>query len=473
MSLVPTLLISACVVMGFLTLPPIVVLALECLFAAISRRTSPQIAMAQSDAERDHATQLDEGASAHEARAHEARAQEAGARPCDLTRDVKYAVLVPAHNEQAVIGTTVGPLLRQLAPGQRLVVVADNCTDQTAEIARQEGAEVIERQDDARRGKGYALAFGIDHLRADPPDVVIVVDADTTVDDGTFAALAQQVASTGRPAQAIDVLNPPESPSVRDLISSFAFLVKNLVRPLGQKAMGAPCQLMGTGMALPWDSLQAMPLASSNLVEDLQLGIDFAVAGLPPTYCPAGRVSGDLPSCPEAAAHQRTRWEHGHMATITRQVPRLAVAAFRRRRFDLMWMACDLAVPPLALLVFLWTGWFVVSCTAWLALATLWPFDNLRRIRGRLGGGDHDFLVAVRRRNTAVRDAQRTAVCCEKSSDLLRLSGSPPIALGAYRTRLARSTSPWLGGPRREPEPRFRAASKATGYLDLRRYGSA
>ena len=90
----------------------------------------------------------------------------------------RLAVLVPAHDEGAVLLQTIADIQMQLRPGDRLLVVADNCADDTAGIARAAGAEVVERHDPDKRGKGYALDFGIRHLALDPPEVVIIIDAD-------------------------------------------------------------------------------------------------------------------------------------------------------------------------------------------------------------------------------------------------------------------------------------------------------
>ncbi|MEI7537058.1 MAG: glycosyltransferase family 2 protein, partial [Comamonadaceae bacterium] len=87
---------------------------------------------------------------------------------------VRTAVLVPAHNESANVLPTIESVKVQLGPHDLLLLIADNCDDDTAELARSAGATVIERNNSQLRGKGYALAFGVDHLRADPPDVVLV-----------------------------------------------------------------------------------------------------------------------------------------------------------------------------------------------------------------------------------------------------------------------------------------------------------
>src|SRR5580704_15835042 len=103
--------------------------------------------------------------------------------PSNSNSDIaaRIAVLVPAHNEGTGLLPTLEDIKRQLQPGDRILVVADNCTDDTATIARTAGAEVIERHDPDRRGKGYALDFGIQHLSATPPDILIMIDADCRI----------------------------------------------------------------------------------------------------------------------------------------------------------------------------------------------------------------------------------------------------------------------------------------------------
>ena len=83
------------------------------------------------------------------------------------------------------------------------MLIADNCTDETAAIARQLGATVIERQDTENQGKGYALDYGIQYLATDPPDIVVLVDADCIVHEGAIAKLAQRANTSKRPTQAI------------------------------------------------------------------------------------------------------------------------------------------------------------------------------------------------------------------------------------------------------------------------------
>ncbi len=301
------------IVLAALTLLPVAVVAIEAFAAAIAGRSD---VMARSAEDR-----------------------------------ASVAVIVPAHNEAGAISDTVRHLKGKLRDGDRLVVVADNCTDQTAVEARAAGAEVIERFDAKHRGKGFALAAGVDALRADRREIVIIVDADCRLEPGAIDALVEQVKRTGLPAQAAYVMEAPDQPTARDAVSGFAFVFKNIVRPSGLSALGQPCLLTGTGMAFPWEAIEKAQLATGDIVEDMRTGVELAIAGHPPHFCPPARVLSMLPSQRSAAAAQRTRWEHGHLMTMLRFVPRLMFHAITRFRFNLLSLAAELSVPPLSLLV--------------------------------------------------------------------------------------------------------------------------
>ncbi|PSB30574.1 glycosyltransferase family 2 protein [Stenomitos frigidus] len=264
------------------------------------------------------------------------------------------AVLVPAHDEAAGIDVTLKTLLPQLTKQDRLVVVADNCSDETASVAQAAGAVVIERHDSERRGKGYALDFGLKFLASEPPEVVVVVDADCLVAEGSIENIAWLAAVKQRPVQASYLLTQPPNPSPASAVSLLAFTVKNLVRPVGLAQLGLPCLLTGTGMAFPWSVIQQVSLASGNLVEDMQLSLDLLIAGYPTIFCAEADVTGALPQDRKAATSQRTRWEHGHLKTLLKQVPRLLKAWIDQKRFALLAIALDLCIPPLSLLVMLW-----------------------------------------------------------------------------------------------------------------------
>jgi cellulose synthase/poly-beta-1,6-N-acetylglucosamine synthase-like glycosyltransferase len=265
----------------------------------------------------------------------------------------RVAVLVPAHDEALIISRTLRTILPQMAPGDRLVVVADNCSDDTAALAAAEGAEVLPRSDLLRRGKGYALDFGIRHLESDAPGIVLIVDADCRLGPGVIDRLARRSQRSGRPVQALYLMQAAENASLKMRIAEFAWIIRNHVRPLGLHRLGLPCQLMGTGMAFPWACISSADLATGHIVEDLKLGIELARRGTPPLFCPEALVTSEFPASGEGIRSQRTRWEHGHLSVILSDAPRLLLSSLARLNAHGLALALDLAVPPLSLLALL------------------------------------------------------------------------------------------------------------------------
>lgn len=273
-----------------------------------------------------------------------------------LAEDKTIAVLVPAHNESIGITATLNSIQSQLRPQDRMLVVADNCTDDTAEIAQKCGAEVIRRHDSENRGKGYALDFGLRHLSQNSPDVVVIIDADCLLEANALNQLAANVLHHGRPVQALYLMYTKEN-NLKSKIAEFAWCVKNLVRPLGYANLGLPCQLMGTGMAFPWATIFSADLATGNIVEDMKLGIDLSIAGAPPVFHSQSKVTSYFPMATDVQSGQKVRWEHGHLAMILAEFPRLFAHGILKRDIYVLAIAFDLAVPPLALLVMLLFGY--------------------------------------------------------------------------------------------------------------------
>lgn len=268
---------------------------------------------------------------------------------------VRTAVLIPAHDEEAGIGATLSHL-GAATPDLRILVVADNCTDATVAIARQAGAEVVERTDLQRRGKGYALSYGRDHLAeaspGGPPDAVVVIDADCRTDHASIRLLAEQAVAHGGPMQARNLLTAGDDASPLTQISNFAMLVKNLVRARGLQRLGGGIPLFGTGMAFPWPLFAAAPLATDHLVEDMQLALQLARQGIPVKLVEQASVlSAAAPA--DAARTQRSRWERGFLGTArAHALPMLAngIGTLSHHRSAL---GLHLLVPPLALLLLL------------------------------------------------------------------------------------------------------------------------
>lgn len=283
------------------------------------------------------------------------------------------AVLVPAHDEAAVIRATLACIRLQLLEGDRLLVVADNCSDDTAAMARACGAEVVERSDAQHRGKGYALDYGVRHLAAAAPQVLVIIDADCQVGEGAIDRLARSCLASERPVQALYLMRAPAGAGLKVLVAEFAWRVKNLVRPRGWARLGLPCQLMGAGMAFLWRDLTKVELASGHLVEDLKLGLDFCRQGKPPLFCPEALVSSQFPGSDEGLSSQRKRWEHGHLGVVLADAPRLLATSVAQGNGRLLAMALDLLVPPLALLSLLSVATFLLCWLAFVAFGVLAP----------------------------------------------------------------------------------------------------
>jgi glycosyltransferase involved in cell wall biosynthesis len=266
--------------------------------------------------------------------------------------DASIAVLIPAHNESQGIISTLNSIKPQLKSSDRILVVADNCNDDTYNIALENGVEVIQRYDLANRGKGFALDFGVRYLSKSPPKVLIIIDADCILAADSLCRLAAFSLKHHRPTQALYLMFT-KGDDIKSKIAEFAWTVKNMVRPLGYANLGMPCQLVGSGMAFPWTIIVNADLANGNLVEDMKLGIDLSKIGLAPIFFMGAKVSSYFPIATDIQSVQRERWEHGHLATLIEEVPKLFVQGLLKTNKNLVAMALDLSVPPLALLVVL------------------------------------------------------------------------------------------------------------------------
>src|SRR5260370_20342138 len=153
-------------------------------------------------------------------------------------------VLVPAHDEAALVATCVDSLIQQSSPAARrqVIVIADNCTDATAAEAARAGATVMVRDEPDRRGKGRALRWAMDHLESgqDSPDGFVIVDADSIAGPNLLSDLAQALAGGADLAQAdYTVLEDPQAGS-GDPLRSLAGLLYKRTRKPGRAAPRLP-----------------------------------------------------------------------------------------------------------------------------------------------------------------------------------------------------------------------------------------
>lgn len=279
----------------------------------------------------------------------------------------RIAVLIPAHDEEQGLRATIESVKAQMPSSGRLIVVADNCTDGTASIARSAGAEVTERKESERRGKGYALDWGLQFIKSDPPDVVVVIDADCRLGRGSLATIVGECMAYQRPVQAQYLMRPALNSAGKQKVSAFAWIVKGYVRALGLSKLRLPCHLMGTGMAFPWKAIASVDVANGCLVEDLKLGLELTANGYAPRYCPAAQVESFFASSEEGFLSQRRRWEVGSLKMLGSEVPRYFWRGVARGNVQLAMLSLDAMVPPLSLLI-TGMGVFWLAALSFLAL---------------------------------------------------------------------------------------------------------
>jgi 1,2-diacylglycerol 3-beta-glucosyltransferase len=267
-------------------------------------------------------------------------------RPTSLR--MRFDIVVPAHDEAAEIAGTVESLLAVDYPGDffRVLVIADNCRDQTAERAAEAGARVIIRDDPELRGKGYALALAFERSLADDfADVVVVVDADTIVTRNLLSAFAARFEAGAAAVQADYGVRNPMS-SWRTRMMTIALAAFHGVRSLARERLRLSCGLRGNGMGFSSAVLRAQPHNAFSVVEDLEYGIQLGLAGYRVEYVHEARVLGQMVSTEQASRSQRRRWEGGRRTLVGQYGIALLRQAWKKRSLLLLDLALDLLMPP-------------------------------------------------------------------------------------------------------------------------------
>jgi 1,2-diacylglycerol 3-beta-glucosyltransferase len=286
---------------------------------------------------------------------------------------IRFDVVVPAHDEEAGIATSVESILAADYPAdlRRVIVVADNCADRTAERARRAGARVLVRDEPHRRGKGFALAYAFERSLAEGfADAIVVVDADATVSPNLLRAFAARLQAGAHAAQSENLVGNPGA-SWRTRLLSVAFALIHTVRSVARERLGLSCALSGTGMAFSAALLRTVPHRAVSLAEDIEYGIDLARAGHRVVYVAEASVRSDASPTARGGRSQRARWEDGRRQMARRHALALLGRGVARRDPVLLDLAIDLLVPPLSTLGALAAG------GAALALAASWASGQL------------------------------------------------------------------------------------------------
>ena len=258
------------------------------------------------------------------------------------------AVVVPSHNEELNIARCVASLH---AAGHEsldltVAVIADNCTDRTAEVARQAGAHVLERFNDRERGKGYALDFAFQQLLREHHEAFLVIDADSEISPNLLAAMADAFRDGVDAAQCRYIVRN-SGESVRTRLMNVALYAFNVLRPRGRHRLGLSAGIYGNGFALSADTLRAVPYTAASVVEDLEYHLALVRAGRRVQFVDDAAVYGDIPVAGAGVKTQRARWEGGRFRMAFEKGPGL-LGEVLRGRFALLEPCLDLLLLPLA-----------------------------------------------------------------------------------------------------------------------------
>ena len=283
-----------------------------------------------------------------------------------VPRPENIAVVIPAHNEGEGLAHTLKDVKEQLATSDRLLVVADNCSDNTADIAKRWGAECLVRQNEDQRGKGYALQFALDHLKGSSPSCVYFLDADCRLTPNSIETAVCAAMSLQRPVQSLYLMQSAPNAPAKQRVSEFAWMIINRVRMSGLYRLFDVTRLTGAGMAMPWPLAETLNVASGEIVEDLSVTIAVTNLGAPPAYVGDALVTSEFPTSEAAAAKQRARWEHGSMRLANRQFLTMVSSAISKRDPRILALAFDLSIPPLTLLAMLMVVFLIASSAVWL-----------------------------------------------------------------------------------------------------------
>ena len=321
--------------------------------------------------------------------------------------DIALTIVVPAHNEELLVGRCVASLRASAGDGVRVLVIAHNCVDGTASSASAAGAEVLVYEDPGAVGKGFALRRGFEDALTSGANAVMVVDADSTVSLNAVHAVRSAFASGARVIQCrYEMFSTTDRANAQ--LAALAFRGFNVIRPRGRDKLGLSAGILGNGFAIDRVVLEAIPYDAFSVVEDLEYHLHLVMGGERVQYLDEALISAEFPESRSGEAVQRSRWEGGRLHAARVWALPLAGRVLSGR-LRLLEPLCDLTGLPMAYGVFAvilafciplgWLRWYAgvsmgivlfhVLAAAWvgpdfwasLRLLVVAPFYVLRKLR--------------------------------------------------------------------------------------------
>jgi cellulose synthase/poly-beta-1,6-N-acetylglucosamine synthase-like glycosyltransferase len=298
-----------------------------------------------------------------------------GARGCTGASSHSFAIVIPANDEESNILRTLDSCAALDYPESKraVYVIADNCSDRTADLAKGRGVECLIRHDEEKQGKGFALAWAFPKVLAAGHDAVVVLDADCRIDPHALLAFDERLSRGNRVLQASDVVGNPDDNATCYTLAT-ANVLENYCFYAPKSALGLAVPLRGTGMVFHRDVLLRFPWRAESIVEDAEYTCQLLEAGERVCFVPEARVISDFPVSREQLAVQRGRWIGGGLRMAVVRGPSLLWQGLRTGRLVLIDAALTmlLASRPLVIGQFLASLGLAVSCW-WLLLPGPWP----------------------------------------------------------------------------------------------------
>jgi cellulose synthase/poly-beta-1,6-N-acetylglucosamine synthase-like glycosyltransferase len=290
----------------------------------------------------------------------------------------RFALIIPAHNEELVISHIIDSLSRQNYPRYLfdIFVIADNCTDKTADIAKKLNVNVYIRNNTEEKGKGFALdwMFGKIFKMEDRYDVVSVFDADNLVSSNYLLEMNKQLCMGHKVVQGyIDSKNPFDSWITCSY--SIAFWMANRIFQLPRYYLGLSCGLCGTGFCIDLEVLKKLKWGATCLTEDLEFTMKLALNNMKVSWANEAIVYDEKPLTLKQSWNQRKRWMQGHADCAGRFLMPLFKKAFKEGNL----IAFDCAIYLFQPIRFIFIG--LITIMIWFqTFSPVSPFFNFKYV---------------------------------------------------------------------------------------------
>lgn len=263
-----------------------------------------------------------------------------------------YAILVPAHNEELLVGNTCQSLQQVHYPADKheIYVIADNCSDDTAAICREYGVHVLERADPQNSGKGQALAWGLKQIELDQFDAVLIVDADSYVDPGVLSELDKFIGDGEVAIQCYNAVGNRADSWFTQLLY-VSRIINNQLYHEAKYRLGLSSFLMGNGICLNADLLHAKGWTAFSAGEDCEYYARLVEDNVKIAFAAKAKVFHQESRSLDQATSQRLRWSSGRFSIAGALGLRLFLKGIHEKKLWIVDASAPLLFPNYSLMI--------------------------------------------------------------------------------------------------------------------------